>query len=76
MKIVVKTPELRFKIRLYLPLSLSAFVLKKVGRATTKKYADIDFSMMAKSLHILKKYKGLKLVEVRSKDGTEINIVV
>jgi hypothetical protein len=37
---------------------------------------SIDFRELGKSLDVLKHYKGLKIVEVRAIDGTEVNIVI
>jgi len=37
---------------------------------------NIDFRELKRALDVLKKYKGLKLVDVKSKDGTEVRIIV
>ena len=37
---------------------------------------NIDFRALRKSFDVLKNYKGLELVNVRAKDGTEVKIVI
>lgn len=37
---------------------------------------NIDFSQMKKAMDVLKSYKGLTLVDIRTKDGTEVKIIV
>lgn len=37
---------------------------------------NIDFKQLSKALDELKDYKGLKLVEVKEKDGDEVTIVI
>ena len=42
-----------------------------------RKYIDmIDFHKISKCMDILKEYRGLNLVEVKSSDGTEVRITV
>ena len=36
----------------------------------------IDFKVLAKSIKVLKNYKGLKIIEVRSKEGEEVSIII
>lgn len=36
----------------------------------------IDFRELRKAIDILKAYKGLRMVDIRSKDGTEIKVIV
>jgi len=42
-----------------------------------RQYVDgINFRELKKGFDVLKNYKGLKLVEVTARDGTEVTIVV
>jgi hypothetical protein len=37
---------------------------------------EIDFIALRESLDILKRYKGLKILDVKSNDGTQVQIIV
>jgi len=37
---------------------------------------SIDFRELKKAVDVLKKYKGLNLVDVKAKDGTEVKIII
>lgn len=37
---------------------------------------NIDFRELKKAVNVLKRYKGLNLVDVKTKDGTEVKIIV
>jgi hypothetical protein len=37
---------------------------------------NIDFRELKRALDVLKAYKGLHLVDVKAKDGTEVRIIV
>lgn len=39
-------------------------------------FENIDFTEMKKAVNILKKYKGLNMVDVKTRDGTEVKIVI
>lgn len=56
------------------------FVFKRIDKhidAQTKEILDcIDFNELSKSLKYLKGYKGLKMVEVKSKEGDEVTIIL
>jgi hypothetical protein len=39
-------------------------------------FRDIDLKELRKGIDVLKAYKGLNLVDVRAKDGTEVRIIV
>ena len=42
-----------------------------------RQYVDcIDFRELRKGFDVLKNYKGLKLVEVKAGDGTEVTIII
>jgi len=37
---------------------------------------NIDFRKLKKAVDVLKRYKGLNLVDIRAKDGTEVKIII
>lgn len=37
---------------------------------------NIDFRELKKAVDVLKRYKGLNLVDIKVKDGTEVKIIV
>ncbi|MEL7656728.1 MAG: hypothetical protein AAGU75_12560 [Bacillota bacterium] len=42
-----------------------------------KPYFDsIDFKELKKGMDVLKHYKGLNMVDIKAKDGTEVKIVI
>lgn len=52
-------------------------LIQKYIPEKNKKYIDmIDFDSLKECLNILRHYKGLKLVEVRAKDGTEVTVII
>lgn len=61
-------------------LGMSGFgmqIAKKHGTEEQLMYMqNIDFRELKKAVDILKKYKGLNLVDVKTKDGTEVRIIV
>jgi hypothetical protein len=53
------------------------FVAKRFVPEQQKQYIDcVNFSELSKSLDVLRAYKGLKMVDVKAKDGTEVQITV
>ncbi len=86
MKIYIREKNGR---RFFIPIPLSiagvgckiaAYVLEKSGKYLDDQQSDIvgciDFDKLAKSLKYLRGYRGLKLVEVTSKNGEEVTIVL
>lgn len=61
-------------------MGLSDFVIKKSLKhvdAENKKHVEkINFKSISKAFNELKQYKGLEIVEIESKDGTEVKITV
>ncbi|MDR3596668.1 hypothetical protein [Clostridium sp.] len=54
-----------------------ASIAKKYITEEQKNYIDcIDFKELRKGFDVFKEYKGLKLVEVKSGDGTEVTIII
>lgn len=37
---------------------------------------NIDFRELKKAVDVLKKYRGLNMVDVKAKDGTEVKIII
>lgn len=61
-------------------LGLSRFVIKRIKKHIKDddlKFLDtIDFKALSKSFKELKKYKGLKMVDIKSGDGESIEIII
>jgi hypothetical protein len=56
---------------------LGVFIARRYVPEDQRQYIDcIDFKELSKGLDVLKDYKGLKLVEVKAGDGTEVTIVI
>lgn len=69
------------------PLSLAQFALRtgNFGMRIAKKYVDkdnlkylecVDLKVLSKSLNLLREYKGMSIVEVKSSNGDEVVIRV
>ena len=86
MKIYVKLNNGRsFKIPAPIGLVKAILGLGGFGVSFAKRYVSmqqrqyidsIDFRELSKGLDVLRDYKGLKLVEVNTEDGTEVLIVI
>ncbi|CAB1246329.1 hypothetical protein ACFHWD_14955 [Clostridium sp. MT-14] len=83
MRVYIRTGNKRLVIPLPLILvkfGLSLFnkpFIKKYVPEKERKYVDvIDFGQLSKCIGVLKDYRGLKIVEVKSKDGTEVVITL
>ena len=83
MKISYKCKDVSFSLPL--PLWLVDLIPTAVINIAVKHNAEknkeillsnIDFSAIKKSLHVLKNFKGLNLLELKSKNGDEIVIKV
>lgn len=52
-------------------------IAKRYITEEQRKYIEnIDLKELRKGFDVLKAYKGLKMVEVKAEDGTEVTIVV
>jgi hypothetical protein len=49
---------------------------KHIDEETMKYIESIDFKLLSQQFKYLQRYKGLKLVEVKSKDGDEVTIII
>lgn len=89
MKITIKTQALKYKVRIYIPMifvklamvfaksAVKGYIKKEAFNKENIKYIEaIDFDLLSQSLNILKEYKGLKMVDIHSSDGTEVEIWV
>lgn len=83
MKIVIKSKDMRFKLPMYVPLSMCIFFINKYSKSFSK-YSDsvneyfrnIDPDALSESLEILKEYKGLKIVDIKDSEGNIVEITV
>ena len=86
MRIYIKTNDgksFRFPAPIWLvkgALGLGDFGLS-IGRKyipeDQRQYVDnIDFRELRKGFDVLKEYKGLTMVDVKSSDGTEVTIII
>jgi len=74
------------KVKIVFPISLLAFVLRFVPRFAFRympkevhavpDLKEIDFKVLSRAFYQLRRYKGLKLVEVQSRDGTRVTIQI
>ena len=86
MKIYIKlNTGRRFKIPAPIGLVKVAFGLGGFGVSIARRYIpveqrqyieSIDFKELRKSLDVLRAYKGLKMVDVKTEDGTEVKITI
>lgn len=85
MRIVVKSKDTNFNIPVPMFFVTTAIKSgkivglldnKNIDDRTKKILNSIDFSLIARNFKDLKKYKGLNLVEVKSKDGNEVYITI
>lgn len=54
----------------------SSFVQKHIPEKDKRYVNMIDFKKLSNCLDILKGYKGLKLVDVTSRDGNHVSIII
>jgi len=74
------------RIRIIFPISFIAFVIKFIPKFvfryipkddhTVPNIEEINFNELSRAFYQLRKYKGLKLVEVKSRDGTKVTIQI
>ena len=61
-------------------LGMGDFGIRIAGRHITEEQMsyieNIDFRELKKAVNVLKRYKGLNMIDVRAKDGTEIKIII
>jgi hypothetical protein len=71
-----KIPLPMWMIRLGLSNTTIKLATKKLKPEDKKHIEQINFNELSKNIGELKKYKGLKIVDVKSKDGTEVTITI
>lgn len=49
---------------------------KSISKETLQYIESVDFKELRKSLDVLKDYKGLTLVDIKTEDGTAIKIII
>lgn len=83
MRIKIKTSGKSFFIpfplglaKLGISIAGMPFVTKRISEKNRKYIDIINFNELAKCINDLKKYKGLRIVEVKAKDGTEVVITI
>lgn len=86
MKIYIKEKEgKRYFIPVPISLVRAGLFFSSAGMKIAKKHIDedtmkyietIDFKILSQQFKYLQKYKGLRLVDVKSKDGDEVTIIV
>jgi len=86
LKIYIKLNTGRsFKIPAPIGLVKAAISLGGFGVSIAKRYItkeqiqyieSIDFRELRKSLDVLKDYRGLQMVDVKTEDGTEVKIII
>ncbi len=81
MKILIKRGKKSFGIRI--PLGAINLIPAGVVNHTISKHRDddspvpeIDFKQLKKAIHLLKEYKGLKVIEVQSSSGDGVDVVI
>lgn len=60
-------------------IGLNSYVKQKIvehAGSDAKYIENIDFDAIAQSFHELKDYKGMNIVDIKSKDGTSVTITV
>ena len=86
MKIYVKLSNGRsFKIPAPIGLVKAALSLGGFGVSIARKYIPkeqrqyidcVDFRELKKCLDVLRDYKGLKLLDIKTNDGTDVTIII
>ena len=86
MKIYIKLSSgRRFKIPAPIGLVNAALSFGGFGVSISKRYMSteqrqyvdcIDFRELRRGMDVLRDYKGLKMVDVKTEDGTEVTIVI
>ena len=81
MKIYFKRGKKSFGIRI--PLGAIKLIPAGVVNHAISKHRDddspapeIDFRQMKKAIHLLKEYKGLKVIEIQSSGGEGLEVII
>ena len=82
MKIKVTSNTRTFNIRIpfwlidLIPSKLISFGISHADGNVRDMFRNTDFAELKRSLYSLKDYKGTKIVEVKGRDGSEVEITV
>jgi hypothetical protein len=82
MKIRIKSKDRTFRFRIpfwvveLIPSGLISFGIRHADDNVRDMLKNADFTELKKSLYDLKEYKGMNIVEVKGKDGSEVVITV
>ena len=87
MRVLVRTPDLRFPIWVPIPLSLAGAAVRVIPEQTLaeirsdlpQRFQGLLTKPVLKKLvrecaHVLKRYRGVEIVHVESADGTLVSI--
>lgn len=85
MKVLVKTPNIRFAIPIIIPISVIKILINYSGRIINKYVTDeealkyinsLDWNELYNAFDELKKYKGFEIVNLRSCDGVHVRVII
>ncbi len=82
MKIRVASNGKRFSIRIpywvieMIPARLIGFGISHADSSVRDMFRNTDFAELKRTLYSLKEYKGTKIVDVKSREGSEVEITV
>ena len=81
MRIVVRTPELRWPIRVPIPLSMAGMAVSFIREKSPPELRELLTKPMLRYLvgecvHTLKEYRGLEIVHVESAGGETVSITL
>ena len=89
MRVIVRTPDLRWPIRVPIPLGMAGTVVnfipeRTLARAREKVPPELRELLtkpmlrylVGECVHVLKEYRGLEIVHVESGDGEQVSITL
>ena len=89
MRVLVRSPEMPFPLRIPIPLGMAGTVVNFIPeRVLEKAKRDVPPNFqglltkpvlkffVGECAHILKEYKGLEIIHVESTDGTLVSIIL
>ncbi|MFL0249627.1 hypothetical protein ACJDT4_04265 [Clostridium neuense] len=83
MRVYVKAKGRKFFIpvplciaNLGISIMQSSLVQRHIPEKDRKYVNMLDYNALRKCISDLREYKGLKLVEVKAKDGTEVTVII
>ncbi|MCR3761407.1 hypothetical protein KYB31_20750 [Clostridium felsineum] len=83
MRVYVKNNNIRFiipvpnfLIRFSMNFLSKPSIIEKIPKENRKYVEMIDFKELYKCIDLIKEYKGLRIVEVKDKNGNEVSITL